>query len=316
MIPKFAPVEASSVAMNLGPRARFGLLLLLWCSLTLGTACSRRPEESAPPATHWTPGDDARDTAFALSLERVRQRFTPDGRVERRGPFVVGAPDDDALWKRYVDGSLLGAARRLQQQFFRTHPSGPIEVYLFQGNDAYQTGVRALTGEAPSTPYGFYQSVERRLILDIGTGGGTLVHELVHALTDVDCPSLPAWINEGLGSLYEACRFEERRLVGTPNWRLPVLQRAWDSGDWQPTISELPTLDDDEFYGVLSGRHYALARYAMFYLQDRGVLERFYQAYRDQAPPDPSGKAALESALGSELTAHTESFQAFLKALR
>jgi hypothetical protein len=282
-----------------------------------------RPTLAEPPnqrepggAELRAPEPSALERAFGESCARLRAAFGPAGRVERRGPFAIGAPDDPDLWRRFVDGTLLGSAERLHAQLFPTRPTGPIEVYLFHGAEAYREGARALTGRAPTTPYGFYESQAKRLILDLATGGGTLVHELVHALVDADCPQLPAWINEGLGSLFEACRFEDRRLVGSSNWRLPVLRRAWEAGDWEPSLAELPTLDDATFYGALSSRHYALARHAMFFLQERGALERFVASYRAQKPADASGKRALETALDGALEEHEEEFRRFVRTLR
>ena len=37
--------------------------------------------------------------------------------------------------------------------------------------------------------------------MNIGTGGGTLVHELTHSLIAFDFPHVPDWFNEGLASL-------------------------------------------------------------------------------------------------------------------
>ena len=39
--------------------------------------------------------------------------------------------------------------------------------------------------------------------MNISTGGGTLVHEIVHPFVAANFPNCPAWFNEGLGSLYE-----------------------------------------------------------------------------------------------------------------
>jgi len=62
--------------------------------------------------------------------------------------------------------------------------------------------------------------------MNIATGGGTLVHEMTHALMAPDFPQAPIWISEGLASLYEQCRVEKQSLKGDPNWRLPELKRA------------------------------------------------------------------------------------------
>ena len=41
--------------------------------------------------------------------------------------------------------------------------------------------------------------------MNIDTGGGTLVHEIVHPFIAANFPECPAWFNEGLASLYEQC---------------------------------------------------------------------------------------------------------------
>jgi len=61
-----------------------------------------------------------------------------------------------------------------------------------------------LLGEHPTTPYGYYSRNKKALVMNIGTGGGTLLHEMVHAMAEADFEDIPSWLNEGLGSLYEA----------------------------------------------------------------------------------------------------------------
>ena len=39
--------------------------------------------------------------------------------------------------------------------------------------------------------------------MNIATGGGTLVHEIVHPFMAANFEQCPSWFNEGLGSLYE-----------------------------------------------------------------------------------------------------------------
>ena len=46
---------------------------------------------------------------------------------------------------------------------------------------------------------------------------------MVHAMAESDYPDIPAWLNEGLGSLYEACSWnKEGRAIGVTNWRLSI----------------------------------------------------------------------------------------------
>ncbi len=60
--------------------------------------------------------------------------------------------------------------------------------------------------------------------MDISTGGGTLVHEIVHPFIEANFPNCPPWLNEGLGSLYEQSGEVQGRIHGFTNWRLHGLQ--------------------------------------------------------------------------------------------
>ena len=133
--------------------------------------------------------------------------------------------------------------------------------------------------------------------MNIGTGGGTLVHELTHALIDFDFPQVPHWFNEGLASLHEQCRFlpDDRGIEGLVNWRLPGLQEAIRQGRLG-TLEEMMTRDD--FRGTLVGLNYAQARYCCLYLQSRGQLEEFYRRFRAAHEQDRSGTATLRDLLG------------------
>jgi hypothetical protein len=73
----------------------------------------------------------------------------------------------------------------------------------------------------PTTPYGYYSSTHKALVMNISTGGGTLVHEIVHPFIEANFPNCPAWLNEGLGSLYEQCGEVDGHIHGYTNWRLP-----------------------------------------------------------------------------------------------
>ena len=58
--------------------------------------------------------------------------------------------------------------------------------------------------------------------MNIATGGGTLVHEIVHPFIAANFPACPAWLNEGLGSLFEQSGEHDGHIVGYANWRLPA----------------------------------------------------------------------------------------------
>src|SRR5204863_118348 len=122
------------------------------------------------------------------------------------------------------------ASSRLKQEFFSRAPEQIVDVWLFKDDASYRKHARQLFGDSPTTPFGYYSHEHHALVMNISTGTGTLVHEMVHAFMPANFPGCPAWFNEGLASLYEQCGEKSGRIVGFPNWRLPKLQEAIRSG--------------------------------------------------------------------------------------
>ncbi|MCC6739584.1 MAG: hypothetical protein IT452_11120, partial [Planctomycetia bacterium] len=140
----------------------------------------------------------------------------------------------------------------------------------------------------------------------IGTGSGTLVHEMAHALMEADFPKAPAWFNEGLASLFEQSTTADGKIRGLVNWRLPVLQEALKDGSFMKW-KKLTGYAGADFYGDGSGLRYATARYLCLWLQEKGKLEAFYEKFRDGFEKDPSGWEALSAVLdGKPEEAETE----------
>jgi hypothetical protein len=132
--------------------------------------------------------------------------------------------------------------------------------------------------------------------MNIGTGGGTLVHEVVHPFIAASFPSVPAWFNEGLASLYEAVREKNGQMWGLPNWRLAGLKRAIRAGKL-PSFESMTGDSDAVFYHSNTG--YAQARYLCFYLQEKGLLHRYYDWFSGGVAADPTGYKTLVRVLGN-----------------
>jgi hypothetical protein len=207
------------------------------------------------------------------------------------------------------------AADHLEADFFGHRPTKILDVYLFRSADRYEHGVELLTGEAPTTPYGFYSKTHDGLFMNIATGGGTLVHEIVHPYVEADFPSAPPWLNEGLGSLFEQSAERDGHIVGLTNWRLPGLQRAIANGK-TPSFNTLTHYGANEFYADDTGVNYAMSRYLMYYLQQKGLLRDFYRTFRANRAKDPSGYATLVATLGAkDMAAFTATWETFVAAL-
>jgi hypothetical protein len=152
--------------------------------------------------------------------------------------------------------------------------------------------------------------------MNIATGGGTLVHEIVHPFMASNFPQCPAWLNEGLGSLYEQCEEKDGRIHGLTNWRLVGLQEAIKAKT-MPSIEKLVKTTTAEFYGKGSGVHYAEARYLCYYLQEKDLLAKFYRDFHADAVSDPTGCGTLKKVLGrDDLSAFQKSWEAYVLNLR
>lgn len=291
-----------------------GRLALLLVALAACGAASSDPKRDDVPATVDTFTKDAYDAHIAALRKRLAANNVLSMQIRIEEPFVVlGNGTADSLARNAQ--TVRWAATMLEQDFFAKRPGKILDVFLFEDARSYELSVRALTGKSPTTPYGFYSSKDNGLFMNIATGGGTLVHELVHPYVEADFPNAPPWLNEGLGSLFEQSAESGGHIVGRTNWRLAGLQEAL-GGRGVPTFEALTHLGANEFYGAGSGTHYAQARYLMFYLQEKGLLRDFYRKARDARGDDPSGYKTLVAVLGEkDMTAFQQRWSAFIGTL-
>jgi hypothetical protein len=226
-------------------------------------------------------------------------------------PFVVIGDEPSETVAQRVVGTVRLSARIMKKDFFPKDPDEIIDIWLFKNRTSYRHHAKTLFDQTPSTPYGYFAHEQNALIMNISTGGGTLIHEMVHAFMGSNFPDCPPWLNEGLGSLYEGVDAQNGHLVGLLNWRLPGLKEAIGHGE-VPAFKTLTDLDDDGFYGDDPGTNYAQSRYLLFYLQEKGLLLRFYRAYLKDLKADPTGYETLKSILQvknmSEFKKHWESW--------
>lgn len=239
-----------------------------------------------------------RDAAYAQHVMRLRKRLpSEDFHLVLERPFVVIGDSSADEVRRYARGTIRWAVRKLKAKYFHRDPFEILDIWLFKDKESYEKHTEAIFKEKPDTPYGFYSRTHRALIMNIATGGGTLVHEIVHPFMESNFPRCPSWFNEGLASLYEQSSERRGQIVGLTNWRLRGLQLAIED-DSLPTFEALCGTTTDEFYDDGAGLRYAQARYLCYYLQQKGRLPDFYHTFRKQARDDPGGYKTLQKILG------------------
>jgi len=246
-------------------------------------------------------------------LAEMRKGIGADAVVERVDALIFVGTDGDRPGLERCKRTIASMRRGLAKDFIKGEPVEPLKVYLFRGARSYERYCREVLKEEPTTPFGFYRSVDRALVMNIDTGTGTLAHELVHPLAAADFPGIPAWLNEGFASLYEqSTTRDDGTIWGLVNWRLPRLQKGLANVD----LAALMKTTSAEFYGADSGLNYAAARYLCLYLQERGLLPGFYRAFRDTFETDRSGIRQLEKVAGRPLTDLEPDWKAWVGTLR
>ena len=249
---------------------------------------------AAPPSTgSFSPSE------FVQHVMVLRRHLPRDFTVVVEPPFVVVGNGATGEIRRLAKETVGWAVRRLRQDFFTRDPTRILDVWLLGDDKSYQDKTLEITGEEPDTPYGFYSPEHGALIMNIATGSGTLVHEIVHPFMEANCPTCPAWFNEGLGSLYEQCSERRSHIVGLRNWRLAELQYTIRQHA-MPSFRELTRLVGREFYQGHHSLNYAQARYLLYALQEGGLLMPYYRAMTARLQSDPTGYTALVRVIGDK----------------
>lgn len=287
-----------------------GLALIL---ASLSSSAVAQSEERTPPPPE--PPRRISKQACEAHLEAMKERIPAGFCAVIEPPFVVLGDGGEKRVNGFATKTVRWAVTMLRKDFFADDPDKVLEVWLFAGKDSYRKHTRQLFGEQPFTPFGYYSSRHGALIMNIDTGGGTLVHEIVHPYVEANVAGCPAWINEGLGSLFEQSKEREGHIVGLTNWRLDGLQSAIAEAD-TVALADLVETTDAQFYGARSGLNYATARYLLYWLQEQGKLREFWKDWLATRKQDPTGAAALKRALGTDdLVGFQQKWQAWVAKL-
>lgn len=279
-------------------RAMLPLRFIVICSAMAsfqGAATASRPAAASAPASRRVFSRKEFDDHIRDKVNKLIPG--PEFRYCVEQPFVVISDAGPEELERYVKKTVRWAVNLLRNEYFSKDPARILDVWLFKDKESYEKHIRLIFHDEPTTPFGYYSSRDDALIMNIATGGGTLVHEIVHPFIEANFPACPSWLNEGLGSLYEQCEERDRRIRGRTNWRLAGLQEALRKGD-DVLFEEFTAQTTQQFYADRRGVNYAQARYLCYYLQEKGLLNKFYHDFHAAAATDPTGYKTLCATLG------------------
>lgn len=249
------------------------------------------------------------DADYAAHVARIKKDL-PGFTVIIQKPFVVAGDGTEASVRNAATGTVKWTVDHLKKDYFDKDPADLIDIYLFKDKDSYDKHTKDHFRDTPTTPFGYYSPTHKALIMNISTGGGTLVHEIVHPYMAANFPACPTWFNEGLASLYEQSMEKDGHIWGLPNWRLAGLKDALSGkGDPAPAFKDLCAMDAATFYGASKGPAYATARYLCLYLQEKGVLRQFYKDFVSNQKVDPTGYDTLQKTLAGLGEKDAETFR-------
>jgi hypothetical protein len=258
-----------------------------------------------------------KNEAFDEHVAELKKQAPRGFTIVPAPPFVVvGDEAPEKVFAR-ATGTVHWAVSKLKADFFQKDPPQIIDVWLFKDRASYTNHAHSLFGDSPASPFGYYSAAHRALIMNISTGTGTLVHEIVHPFMRANFPHCPPWFDEGLASLYEASTERDGHIQGLVNWRYKGLAQAIRGGT---TISfeKLTSLSSDQFYGPTDGysQFYGQARYLCYYLQEKRLLVSYYRQFVANATTDPTGYETLMRVLKTrDMDGFKKKWEAFLLGL-
>jgi hypothetical protein len=251
---------------------------------------------------------------YDKKITELRNLLTDDFIIKGHSSFVIVSNLSEAETNNIIYGTIQKSEECFYNDYFELKPDELITIFLFNDDKTYVYWAGKLYDDTDLSPYGYYKPSDKAMLMNISTGGGTLVHELTHAFVRYDFPDIPSWFNEGLGSLYERSSLSGGNIIGYVNWRLPGLQEAINNKTYT-SLTKLVNTTDNEFYGENSGFNYAQARYLCYYLQENGLLKKFYKNFRDRYEEDKTGKKFLEEILDEDLKSFDSAFRKFVLSL-
>ena len=178
-----------------------------------------------------TSGSRFTNADYAQHIIKLKKKI-PDANftIILQKPFVVIGNESPDMVKMRAEKTVKWAADKLKAEYFSKDPVWIVDIWLFKNDRDYRKYAKEIFGDNPTTPFGYVSASDHALIMNIATGGGTLVHEIVHPFIGANFPDCPPWFNEGLASLYEQSGEKDGRIVGHTNWRLPGLKEKIRAG--------------------------------------------------------------------------------------
>lgn len=252
---------------------------------------------------------------FTGRINELKEKLSGDFIVKEHSYFVIASNLSETETEKILTGTIDKAVECFYNDYLSVIPGEATTIFLFKNDDTYRYWAKKLYDDDDLSRYGYYKPTEKTMLMNINTGTGTLVHEMTHALVRYDFQDIPSWFNEGLGSLYERCSLNNKTILGYVNWRLPALQDAIADKSYT-SVEKVMKTNWDEFYGSRSDVNYAQARYLCMYLQENGLLKKYYKYFRDTYNSDNTGITQIEKITGKSINELDADYLAWVNTLK
>jgi hypothetical protein len=214
----------------------------------------------------------------------------------------------------YAAAKLEEAYRFFVQYYSLRPPDKVLTVYMLRDQQALRQTAQLVHGIQLPDPNIGYSNLSDLSLLGLGDAKhqGTLYHELFHLIIRTDLGDIPAFLDEGLASLYSVSSWNKGKLIGDYRpWRLDELKEARNATDrflQIPSVEKLINFSWDEFDGQETKNvcqvavNYALSNFIMIYLQEKKLLQEMVTAFKNRPfVPEDSSKVKSNLQIFEEL---------------
>ena len=230
-----------------------------------------------------------------VAVQKMQRIVNNNYKVDTGGRYVF------VTLKNFPLDSVSNAAARLEQayQFYVAYyglrpPDKLLTVYILPDQNALRQTAQLVHGIQLPEPNIGYSNLSDLSLLGLGDAAhlGTMYHELFHLIIRTDLGDIPAFLDEGLASLYSVSRWENKKLIGDHRpWRFDELKEARYATDGFlkiPGLEKLINYSWAEFDGQETKNvcqvavNYALSNFVMIYLQEKNLLQQMVSAFKNR----------------------------------
>jgi hypothetical protein len=241
-----------------------------------------------------------------LDYESVIDKYSPvleeDFFITKFRHFVIFSNLSEQQTYLIIDEEIRNASDAMINSYTSKTPDSVTALFLFEDYDSYKEFTMKNTNikENNLSQYGYYKISMNLIAIRYLSWKGSPKHEVTHRYIRSDFPRAASWFDEGMASLNEKSIYINGTLRGEFSLRIIAIRRAIKENRYTG-IKFLMQTGDDEFYGKYTSFYYAQARYLLMYLQEKGLLEKYYRLYRDTHSEDKTGIKQLEEILGKSI---------------